>query len=91
MDNKAMFLISEGIRFSALGRREDALAAAREAVMCLTPYFVQLPQAHGQNWRMFARNLRLCCQVSGIDPASDPALQQCLALLAHLETQASQQ
>ena len=80
-----------GSDLSALGRREEALVAAREAVMRLTPFFFQLPQAYGEDWVMYARNLRTRCQESGINPALDPELQSILDLLEQFEAQASQQ
>jgi len=44
----AVGLETQGRILSAIGRHEEALAAFREAVQSLAPYFLRYPQAYGE-------------------------------------------
>jgi hypothetical protein len=63
-----MSLNNLGGTLSALGRREDAHAAAVEAVMTLSPLFLRLPQAYAQRMSVMARGYLERCESNGVEP-----------------------
>ena len=56
------------ICLSELGRREDALAAAEEAVRLLKPYFLQQPAAFAKAIIAYARDYIRRCELAGREP-----------------------
>ena len=53
---------------SELGRREDALAAAHEAVEILAPFFLKFPAAYAQWMDVMARRYLELSQSLGVKP-----------------------
>ena len=53
---------------SELGRREEALAAAREAVMLLAPFFLKLPGRTRGTMSTFLRNYLELSEQAGVEP-----------------------
>jgi len=54
-----------------LGRREDALDAAKEAVRTLAPRFLALPEAFAPWMMTMARNYVKRCQETGSEPDAE--------------------
>ena len=64
----AMSLNNLGNRLSDLGRREDALAAANEAVRALRPHFLQHPAAFADWMVTMVRNYLQYAEAAGVEP-----------------------
>ena len=63
-----MSLNNLGNRLSELGRREDALAAAQEAVTLLAPFFLRLPKTHAQWMIAMAQAIPGTLGTPGVEP-----------------------
>ena len=65
-----MSLATLGTCLNNLGRLEEALAARREAVATLAPYFLRWPARHAQWMAAMARTYLESCEGLGIEPAT---------------------
>ncbi len=63
-----MSLNNLAISLSDLGRREDALTAAQEAVSTLRPHFLKFPHAHAPNMQVMANNYSQRCEQLSAEP-----------------------
>ncbi|MBY0277661.1 tetratricopeptide repeat protein, partial [Candidatus Binatia bacterium] len=64
----AMSLNNLGNMLSELGRREDALDAAREAAEVLWPHTMRLPGGFDAWLKVIAANYVRRCEEAGVDP-----------------------
>jgi hypothetical protein len=69
---------------SELGDRQGALAAAREAVEMLAPFFLRYPQAFAPRMVTMVRNHRSRCE-EGEEKPDDKLLDPIVAALAALQ------